>query len=183
MKSIRYVLLGYVITTGALLGDLPFVNWPEVVQDAAHKEKLVITSGHTGGFGGVHTSSYTISLGQKKEGDAALILFDACSQKLHEWASKNGAQHSTTNSLGGRSLRIKALSGHYLSTIYQPPKQGATQGTFNIVFVEPTEFLQAIDDETNKPSEQGGTGQPATRPESKSEGGDKPQPEAEGRSK
>ena len=31
--------------------------------------------------------------------------------------------------------------------------------------------------------EQGGTGQPATRPESKSEGGDKPQPEAEGRSR
>ena len=31
-------------------------------------------------------------------------------------------------------------------------------------------------------AEQDGTGQPATRPESKSEGGDKPQPEAEGRS-
>jgi len=30
---------------------------------------------------------------------------------------------------------------------------------------------------------QGGAGQPATRPESKSEGGDKPQPEAEGRSR
>jgi hypothetical protein len=32
-------------------------------------------------------------------------------------------------------------------------------------------------------SEQAGTGQPATRPESKSEGNDKPQPEAEGRSR
>jgi hypothetical protein len=32
-------------------------------------------------------------------------------------------------------------------------------------------------------SEQDGTGQPATRPESKSEGGDKPQPESEGRSR
>jgi hypothetical protein len=32
-------------------------------------------------------------------------------------------------------------------------------------------------------SEQDGTGQPATRPASKSEGGDKPQPEAEGRSR
>ena len=31
-------------------------------------------------------------------------------------------------------------------------------------------------------AEQGGTEQPATRPESKSEGSDKPQPEAEGRS-
>ncbi len=34
-----------------------------------------------------------------------------------------------------------------------------------------------------KSAEQAGTGQPATRPESKSEGGDKPQPEAEGRSR
>ena len=32
-------------------------------------------------------------------------------------------------------------------------------------------------------AEQGGAGQPATRPESKSEGSDKPQPEAEGRSR
>lgn len=32
-------------------------------------------------------------------------------------------------------------------------------------------------------TEAGGTGQPATRPESKSEGGDKPEPEAEGRSR
>jgi hypothetical protein len=37
-------------------------------------------------------------------------------------------------------------------------------------------------DEENQ-AEQGGTGQPATRPESKSEGSDKPQPEAEGRSR
>jgi hypothetical protein len=35
----------------------------------------------------------------------------------------------------------------------------------------------------NREAEQGGTGQPATRPESKSEGGDKPQPESEGRSR
>jgi hypothetical protein len=34
-----------------------------------------------------------------------------------------------------------------------------------------------------KDAEQAGTGQPATRPESKSEGGDKPQPESEGRSR
>lgn len=35
----------------------------------------------------------------------------------------------------------------------------------------------------NNKAEQAGTGQPATRPESKSSGGDKPQPEAEGRSR
>ena len=36
---------------------------------------------------------------------------------------------------------------------------------------------------TKSDSEQDGAGQPATRPESKSEGSDKPQPEAEGRSR
>jgi DNA-binding transcriptional regulator of glucitol operon len=35
----------------------------------------------------------------------------------------------------------------------------------------------------HKEAEQDGTGQPATRPESKSEGSDKPQPESEGRSR
>jgi len=35
----------------------------------------------------------------------------------------------------------------------------------------------------NQEGEHAGTGQPATRSESKSEGGDKPQPEAEGRSR
>jgi hypothetical protein len=35
----------------------------------------------------------------------------------------------------------------------------------------------------NEEAQQAGTGQPATRPESKSEGSDKPQPEAEGRSR
>ncbi len=35
----------------------------------------------------------------------------------------------------------------------------------------------------DKNAEQAGAGQPATQPESKSEGGDKPQPEAEGRSR
>jgi hypothetical protein len=38
-------------------------------------------------------------------------------------------------------------------------------------------------DGQNQSAGQAGTGQPATRPEPKSEGGDKPQPEAEGRSK
>jgi HEAT repeat protein len=43
------------------------------------------------------------------------------------------------------------------------------------------DFLQASRIPSNE--EQGGTGQPATRPESKSDGEDKPQPEAEGRTR
>jgi hypothetical protein len=44
------------------------------------------------------------------------------------------------------------------------------------------EDLSAVCPSWNRKAEQDGSGQPATRPESKSEGGDKPQPEAEGRS-
>jgi hypothetical protein len=45
--------------------------------------------------------------------------------------------------------------------------------------------VHVYDEQTGKPKEgeQAGTGQPATRPESKSEGSDKPQPESEGRSR
>lgn len=49
--------------------------------------------------------------------------------------------------------------------------------TLNLANIAPT-VLTGIEE-----VEQGGTGQPATRPESESEGSDKPQPEAEGRSR
>jgi hypothetical protein len=44
-------------------------------------------------------------------------------------------------------------------------------------------FRTPKEEPTATPTEQDGTGQPATRPESKSEGSDKPQPESEGRSR
>jgi hypothetical protein len=44
-------------------------------------------------------------------------------------------------------------------------------------------LLRAAGIEENEEGEQDGTEQPATRPESKSEGSDKPEPEAEGRSR
>ena len=48
---------------------------------------------------------------------------------------------------------------------------------------EEDDKLDVIRREHHLKAEQAGTEQPATRPESKSEGGDKPQPEAEGRSR
>ena len=45
------------------------------------------------------------------------------------------------------------------------------------------DFEARLRAQLKKKAEQAGTGQPATRPESKSEGGDKPQPEAERRSR
>ena len=63
--------------------------------------------------------------------------------------------------------------------------------SYPIIWKMPKAFLtvkdklpKAIEPQTkSKAGEQAGTGQPATRPESKSEGGDKSQPEAEGRSR
>jgi hypothetical protein len=46
-----------------------------------------------------------------------------------------------------------------------------------------TSRWKRVESEPNQKGEQGGAGQPATRPESKSEGSDKPQPESEGRSR
>jgi hypothetical protein len=53
---------------------------------------------------------------------------------------------------------------------------------FDRVIVTQAHSRLTIIEEIHKKSEQVGTGQPATRPESKSEGSDKPQPESEGRS-
>lgn len=167
MKSIKYAILAFSFTSSALFGDQNLSNWSEVVSDAAQQEKLVITSSHTGHFGGVFTSTYDISLGQNKEGDAASLLFDASSKKFHDLASKVGAEHSTTNSLGGRSLRIKTANGNYLSTIYQPPKAGGNQGTFTVIFVDADKLIPGENRKPNNPAEQSGGGQPATRTVSK----------------
>jgi hypothetical protein len=48
---------------------------------------------------------------------------------------------------------------------------------------EQDRILKALEPLTNPSGEQAGTGQPATRSQSKSEGSDKPQPESEGRSR
>ena len=45
------------------------------------------------------------------------------------------------------------------------------------------DYEEGIEEEWDVEAEQAGTGQPATRPESKSEGSDKPQPTSEGRSR
>ena len=59
----------------------------------------------------------------------------------------------------------------------------------DLMHLAPEEIAQKISDDVrsrlgiNEEAEQAGAGQPATRSESDSEGGDKPQPEAEGRSR
>ena len=55
------------------------------------------------------------------------------------------------------------------------------KGTYRIWDSIALEFAEAVK-KRNKNGQQGGAGQPATRSESDSKGGEKPQPEAEGRS-
>ena len=61
----------------------------------------------------------------------------------------------------------------------RPDRQSAMDHYFMVM--QKTK-LEKLTTPTHK-AEPAGAGQPATRPESKSEGGDKPQPEAEGRSR
>jgi hypothetical protein len=61
-------------------------------------------------------------------------------------------------------------------------KHGRVESPWSLA--EPTEFEKTRTTEILKAkAEQSGTGQPATRPETKSEGSGKPQPESEGRSR
>ncbi len=65
---------------------------------------------------------------------------------------------------------------------YKKDRKVIFEKTFRAI--KPEFNLYGIDESPEKlQGEQGGAGQPATRPESKSEGSDKPQPEAEGRSR
>jgi hypothetical protein len=61
--------------------------------------------------------------------------------------------------------------------------------TIDVIFTKDSKFVTMTSSEdvqsqrSTKEAQQAGAGQPATRPESKSKSGDKPQPEAEGRSR
>ncbi len=68
--------------------------------------------------------------------------------------------------------RLSASSGHELSK--------ACRKIYAEQALHPERFLVLRRDAN---AQQGGAGQPATRAESEPEGGDKPQPEAEGRSR
>jgi hypothetical protein len=79
-------------------------------------------------------------------------------------------------------MKIKGYSrgggGHHTRYLYQFGDSG-----YEDVRIENHNMIERTVRIRDPRAEKAGTGQPATRPESKSEGGDKPQPEAEGRSR
>jgi hypothetical protein len=96
----------------------------------------------------------------------------------------------------GRLLRIERVDGQLLETDLRQqetwmPGEAWMPGIPLKSLEDPLKYrelvaqfrTQLLEITANKTGEQAGTEQPATRPESKSEGGDKPQTEAEGRSR
>lgn len=161
-------------------------SWERMADEARKDAGVEASSSHTGAFGGVYTTTFDrlYFVPPNRAEDPAKAFHDACAKRFAKWATENGAEMSSTDS-GDQCLRIKGKNGDYLSTLYLPPSDRATQGTIVIVFVDAVRF-DGSGFGAKRPAqqaEQAGTGQPATRPQSKSEGGDKPQPEAEGRSR
>ena len=95
-----------------------------------------------------------------------------------------------TTGLGvGRFLAIRQVKDVKFSAVFNA-QDGANFYAINLTEKQVDEFesiarsLRVVPESNqNKSAEQDGTGQPATRPESKSEGSDKPQPETEERSR
>ena len=93
--------------------------------------------------------------------------------------------------MDGKYGDISKLAGslHYVQ-LYRNDHEGTPN--FGKLDIDPQDPLavfpysqerSAMATEHKKKAQQAGAGQPATRPELKSEGGDKPQPNAEGRSR
>jgi len=105
---------------------------------------------------------------------------------------RGGTTHgplSSTSDLFGQSTTFGGgMESREISGIaYEPREIGFSAEGYerhNLMITDDTPSSIIVELEPKKPNaEPAGTGQPATRPELKSDGSDKPQPEAEGRSR
>jgi hypothetical protein len=107
---------------------------------------------------------------------------------IKEWGPGYRSKSSGTGMIywrcvDGRFACVGPVSD--FKTILKDPKidYGNAQVSFFDANVGWSPFPLSVNLKEYKEAKQGGAGQPATRFQSKSEGGDKPQPEAEGRSR
>ena len=145
-----------------------------------------------------------IGYAQEKPNKEHLIAVFASSEEidgtlLSKWNSfytdsKDGARTydctiGYTQDIGGQSTFVPVLD---LPRLKEDERYNilCENGVLTIRTVKGKAFVARLDLNslapgliTKRRAEQAGTGQPATRPESKSEGSKKPQPEAEGRSR
>jgi len=93
---------------------------------------------------------------------------------VQSWLDVSGVSHVPPDDAKFRMIRFSVSESLERSSVLSIGIFKSLHVYFSPFRLEPPEKTEA---------EQGGTGQPATRPESKSEGSDKPQPESERRSR
>jgi hypothetical protein len=120
--------------------------------------------------------------------DVRVTLKDKHTGEILRGGTTHGPLSSTSDLFGQATTFGGGMESREISGIaYEPREIGFSAEGYerhNLVITDDTPSSIIVELEPKKPNaEQAGTGQPATRSQSKSEGGDKPQREAEGRSR
>ena len=112
----------------------------------------------------------------------AAVIADDADQDLGEFLAYHFCGDPRADEAAEREARVRVFSKDQIDCLIQIlHKVRSMLGS--VYFSDVDEAITFLNQRKTKFAEQAGTGQPATRPESKSEGSDKPQPEAEGRSR
>ena len=129
---------------GPLYGEPDLaLDWKNLVYEARDEAGVALPKIHTGIFEGVHTMNPKVRFTQGKEGDAAHAMYVAAAKVFRRWTEKSKARSSTTQGSDGEMmLRIRATNGDYVGLTYRPPVGDASQGTFSVIFVDASQFIE-----------------------------------------
>lgn len=147
MKLFLALLLTSALSQFARADDDLAREWRALVANARKDAQVVAASGHTGQNGGVYiqTLADAAKFLDGREGDAALVFYNAAAKRFYAWARAENARKNTSNVSGGEmSTYVRARNGDSLSAVYQPPTTGANQGTVTFVFVDASEVVSRI---------------------------------------
>lgn len=147
MKKLIYLCALALGSSSALQAETDLaLKWRILVEEARKEAGVVSPSSHTGSFDGVHTLNPTTRFLSGEDGDAARALYQACAKLFGAWAGESEARSSTTQGSDGEMMqRIRAANGDYLSLIYRPPTAKGAQGTFSVIYVDASTFLEKIE--------------------------------------
>ena len=120
--------------------------------------------------------------------DVTVTVKDKETGRILEDVTTHGPSSSTQDLFNQSATYSGSIEKPHISGIaYEPRAFGFSTGGYkrkDVLIANAAERAIIVELEPiTSNAEQVGTGQPATRPESKSTGGDKPQPESEGRSR
>lgn len=119
------------------------LEWKNLVRQAKEESGVVFPKSHTGIFDGVHTMNPDTQW--RKEGDPARAIYLASTKVFRHWAEETGARTSTTQGSDGEMmLRVRATNGDYVCLIYRPAVAEGDQGTFGVVYVDASKFLEGM---------------------------------------